>query len=216
MSRGWVTSNNTGGNGSARGHASHWFRPHPPENSVLSPPPSWGRVRVGASFAMILTLIYPSVGRKENTPYVRAWQMEPLSMALLASLTPAWVEVRFYDDRLDEIPFDEPTDLVAISVETFTALRAYKIARQFRARGVPVVMGGYHATLLPEEVQREADAIVIGDAEPVWRQLLDDARHHRLEPVYRGPGRRSLAGVRPRREIFQGKAYQNITLVEFA
>ena len=92
-------------------------------------------------FLMRLTLIYPSVGRKENRPYVRAWQMEPLSMAVLASLTPADVEVRFFDDRMEPIDFDEPTDLVAISVETFTAMRAYKIARQFRQRGVPVVMG---------------------------------------------------------------------------
>src|SRR2546423_1137799 len=144
---------------------------------------------------MILTLIYPSVGRKENTPYVRAWQMEPLSMALLASLTPPGVEVRFHDDRLDDIPFDEPTDLVAISVETFTALRAYKIARQFRARGVPVVMGGYYATLLPDEGAREADAVVVGDAEPVWAEMLDDARHRRLRPRYDGLGRRSLAGL---------------------
>src|ERR1700685_2518160 len=107
---------------------------------------------------MRITLIYPSVGRKENTPYVRAWQMEPLSMALLASLTPPGVDLRFFDDRVEEIAFAEPTDLVAISVETFTALRAYKIARAFRARGVPVVMGGYHATLVPDEVAQEADA----------------------------------------------------------
>src|SRR6516225_497985 len=141
---------------------------------------------------MRLTLIYPSVGRKENTPYVRAWQMQPLSMALLASLMPAWVEVRFYDDRLEEIPFDEPTDLVAISVETFTALRSYKIAREFRARGVPVVMGGYHVTLLPEEARQVADSLVVGDAEPVWAQLLDDARHGRLQPEYNGLGKRVL------------------------
>ena len=165
---------------------------------------------------MILTLIYPSVGRKENTPYVRAWQMEPLSMALLASLTPPGIELRFYDDRMEDIPFDEPTDLVAISVETFTALRAYKIAREFRARGVPVVMGGYHVTLLPEEAAREADAIVVGDAEPVWAQMLDDARHCRLRPRYNGLGRRCLTGLRPRREVFAGKPYQNLTLVEFA
>src|SRR5262249_55747222 len=107
---------------------------------------------------MRITLIYPSVGRKENTSYVRAWQMQPLSMALLASLTPPDIDVRFYDDRMEDIPFDEPTDLAVVSVETFTALRAYKIARQFRARGVLVVMGGYHATLLPDEVQEEADA----------------------------------------------------------
>src|SRR5262245_14366118 len=100
---------------------------------------------------MRLTSVFPSVGRTENRPYVRAWQMQPLSMALLAGLTPPDVDVRFYDDRLDDINFDEPTDLVAMSVETFTALRSYRIARQFRARGVPVAMGGYHVTLLPEE-----------------------------------------------------------------
>src|SRR5215471_2084403 len=121
---------------------------------------------------MRLTLIYPSVGRKENTPYVRAWQMQPLSMALLASLTPPGVQLRFYDDRMEDIPFDEPTDVVAISVETFTALRSYKIARQYRARGVPVVMGGYHVTLLPDEAAQEADAIILGDAEPVWLDVL--------------------------------------------
>src|SRR5271157_3104167 len=107
------------------------------------------------AYAMRITLIYPSVGRKENTPYVRAWQMQPLSMALLAGLTPPEVEVRFFDDRVEDIPFDDPTDLVALSVETFTALRAYKIARQFRARNVPVIMGGYHVTLVPDEAQQE-------------------------------------------------------------
>src|SRR5437763_11734851 len=137
---------------------------------------------------MRLTLIYPSVGRKENKPYVRAWQMQPLSMALLAGLTPPEVEVRFYDDRMEEIPFDEPTDLVALSVETFTALRSYKIARAFRARGVPVVLGGYHVTLLPDEARPEADAVVVGDAEPVWGELLDDARRRRLRPVDDGRG----------------------------
>jgi radical SAM superfamily enzyme YgiQ (UPF0313 family) len=164
---------------------------------------------------MRLTLIYPSVGRKENRPYVRAWQMQPLSMALLASLTPPDVELRFYDDRVEEIPFDEPTDLVAISVETFTALRSYKIARQFRARGVRVVMGGYHTTLVPDEASAEADAVVVGDAEPVWPELLDDSRNRRLQRVYRG-GRRALRGLKPRREIFRGKTYQNVTLIEFA
>jgi radical SAM superfamily enzyme YgiQ (UPF0313 family) len=165
---------------------------------------------------MRLTLVYPSVGRKENKPYVRAWQMQPLSMALLASLTPSDIEVRFYDDRMEEIPFDEPTDLVAISVETFTALRSYKIAREFRARGVPVVMGGYHVTLLPEEARQVADSLVVGDAEPVWAQLLDDARHGRLQPEYNGLGKRVLSDIRPRRDIFEGKEYQSITLVEFA
>ena len=104
---------------------------------------------------MKVTLIYPSVGRKAGKPYVRAWQMQPLSMAVLAGLMPPDVEVTFYDDRLEPIPFDEPTDLVVLSVETFTALRSYWIAAEFRARGVPVVMGGYHVTLFPDEAAEQ-------------------------------------------------------------
>src|SRR5690606_18100401 len=98
----------------------------------------------------------------------------------------------------------------------FTALRSYKIAGEFRARGVPVVLGGYHVTLIPDEAQQEADAIVIGDAELVWEQILSDAKQRRLQPVYHGVGRRNLTGVRPRREIFGDRSYQKITLVEFA
>jgi radical SAM superfamily enzyme YgiQ (UPF0313 family) len=165
---------------------------------------------------MKVTLIYPSVGRKEGKPYVRAWQMQPLSMAVLAGLMPADVEIAFYDDRLEAIDYDKPTDFVVISVETFTALRAYRIARQFRQRGIPVIMGGYHVTLIPGEAKQEADAIVVGDAEPVWSQLIDDARHGRLQPVYDGRGRHELRDIRPRRSIFAGRRYQNITLVEYA
>lgn len=165
---------------------------------------------------MKVTLIYPSVGRKEGKPYVRAWQMQPLSMAVLASLMPPDVETTFFDDRMEAIDYDAPTELVILSVETFTALRAYKIAASFRQRGVPVVLGGYHVTLIPEEAQLYADAIVVGDAEPVWDELLADARSGNLRPRYDGRGRRELSGVRPKREVFRGRKYQEITLVEFA
>ena len=77
---------------------------------------------------MRLTLIHPSIGKRAGERYIRTWQMEPLSPALLAGLTPTDVELRFYDDRMEPIPYDEPTDLVALSVETYTARRAYQIA----------------------------------------------------------------------------------------
>jgi radical SAM superfamily enzyme YgiQ (UPF0313 family) len=165
---------------------------------------------------MHVTLIYPSVGRKAGKPYVRAWQMQPLSMALLASLMPAEVETTFFDDRMEAIDYDQTTDLVVLSVETFTALRAYRIARQFRQRGVPVVMGGYHVTLMPTEAAGEADAIVIGDAEPIWDRLIADARQRRLQPLYDGRGHRVLRDVKPDRSIFAQRPYQKITLVEYA
>ncbi|MCO6043429.1 B12-binding domain-containing radical SAM protein [Aeoliella sp. ICT_H6.2] len=165
---------------------------------------------------MHVTLIYPSVGRKAGKPYVRAWQMQPLSMAVLASLMPREVEVTFFDDRMESIDYDAPTDLVVLSVETFTALRAYRIAAAFRARGVPVIMGGYHVTLLPSEASQFADAIVLGDAEPVWTQVLEDARRGTLQPQYDGRGKRVLSDIRPDRSIFGRRRYQNITLVEYA
>src|SRR4051812_34428715 len=163
---------------------------------------------------MRLTLIYPSVGRKEDEPYVRAWQMEPLSMATLAGLTPPDVEVRFYDDRMEVVPFDEPTDLVAISVETYTAKRAYQIASEYRRRGLPVVMGGFHASLRPDEVALYAESVVVGEAEVLWPEVINDYRHGTPKKIYRQPGRTSLAGARPDRRIFRGKRYLPVGLVE--
>src|SRR5215213_8404120 len=140
--------------------------------------------------------------------------MEPLAPATLAGLTPPGVEVAFYDDRLEAIPYDEPTDLVALSVETYTAKRSYQIASEYRRRGVPVVMGGFHPTLVPDEVAKYAEAVVVGEAEETWPRLVDDARHGRLQKFYRSTGRPSLAGLRVNRDIFRGKRYLPIGLVE--
>jgi len=126
---------------------------------------------------MRLTLVHPAIGRRLGQKYIRTWQMEPLPPALIAALTPSDVEVRFYDDRMEQIPFDEPTDLVAISVETYTANRAYQIASEFRRRGVPVVMGGFHSTLCPDEVALYAESVVVGEAERLWPDVIDDYRH---------------------------------------
>jgi radical SAM superfamily enzyme YgiQ (UPF0313 family) len=163
---------------------------------------------------MRLTIIHPCIGRKPGEKYIRTWQMEALPAATLAGLTPRDVEVRFYDDRMETIPFDESTDLVAISVETYTAKRAYQIATEYRRRKIPVVMGGFHATLCPDEVARHAEAVVCGEAELLWPQVIDDARHNRLEKFYRQTGRPSLAELKPDRSIFRGKRYLPIGLVE--
>jgi len=161
-----------------------------------------------------LTIVHPCVGRKPGQRYIRTWQMEPLPAATLAGLTPAGVDVRFHDDRMEQIPFDEPADLVAISVETYTARRAYQIASEYRRRKVPVVMGGFHASLCPEEVARFAESVVVGEAEALWPEVVDDARHGRLQRQYRAAGRTSLKGLRPDRSIFRGKRYLPVGLVE--
>ena len=163
---------------------------------------------------MRLTLVHPAIGHRAGENYIRTWQMEPLSVAALVGLTPPDWDLRFHDDRMEDIPFDEPTDAVVMSVETYTARRAYQIATEYRRRGVPVIMGGFHATLAPDEVERFAEAVVLGEAEGVWGSVLDDLRHGTLQKRYRADAPPSLAEVRYDRRLFQGKSYLPVRLVE--
>jgi radical SAM superfamily enzyme YgiQ (UPF0313 family) len=163
---------------------------------------------------MKLRIVYPAIGRKPGQDYIRSWQMEPLPVAALAGLTPPGVAIAFQDDRLEAIDFDAPADLVAIPVETYTARRAYQIASEFRRRKVPVVMGGFHATLAPDEVSRFADAVVVGEAEPVWANVIDDARAGQLQRRYKGAAQPCLSTIRYDRSLFAGKRYLPIRLVE--
>lgn len=164
---------------------------------------------------MRITFIRANIGRLDEGPFVERGRMEPLEIGVLAALTPPEVECLFYDDRMEEIPYDEPTDLVAITVEVYTARRAYEIAATFRRRGVPVVLGGFHATLCPEECLEHADTIYVGDAESHWAELVADAQQGVLRRVYRGvPGVPQAGGVLPRREHYRGKGYLPISLLQ--
>ncbi|MFN8498702.1 MAG: radical SAM protein [Anaerolineae bacterium] len=165
---------------------------------------------------MKLTLIKPNIGRLEHSLYVDEARMEPLQLGVIAALTPADVDVSLYDDRMEAIAYDEPTDLVAITIETFTARRAYEIADEYRRRGVPVVMGGMHATLLPSEVAQHANAIYQGDAEFLWSQVIENARQGRLRSAYVAPPGIPQPGIVPRRDIFHGKGYLPISLMQFS
>jgi radical SAM superfamily enzyme YgiQ (UPF0313 family) len=162
---------------------------------------------------MRLTFIHPAIGHRAGESYIRTWQMESLPVAVLAGLTPRDVETAFYDDRMEAIEFDAPTDAVAIPIETYTAARAYQIASEYRRRGVPVVMGGFHATLVPDEVARYADAVVTGEAEGIWAEVIDDLRYGTLKRRYHGE-QRPLSETRVDRRLFRGKRYLPIGLVE--
>jgi radical SAM superfamily enzyme YgiQ (UPF0313 family) len=141
--------------------------------------------------------------------------MEPLCFAILKSLTPDNIETTFYDERLEPIPLDEKTDLVAMTVETYTARRAYQIAAEYRRRGVPVVFGGYHPTFLPDEALLHADTVVRGDAEGVWRQIVEDAQNGGMQKLYQSSEFPELANVFPDRSIFKGKKYAPMALVQY-
>ena len=166
---------------------------------------------------MKLTLIKPNIGRREHSLYVDEARMEPLPLGILAALTPPDVEVVLYDDRCEAIPYDEKTDLVAITVETFTARRAYEISAEFKQRGIPTVMGGMHAMLIPEEVAQHCDSLIVGDAEPVWAQMIEDCRAEHLQKRYDAVQPVCPQGnVIARRDIFEGKGYLPITLLQFS
>jgi radical SAM superfamily enzyme YgiQ (UPF0313 family) len=100
----------------------------------------------------------------------------PLTLPTLAALVPKDVaaSVTCFDEGIMDVPLDLDVDLVGLTVITGTASRAYELAANFRRRGVKVVLGGPHVTLIPEEAQEHADAIVVGYAEEEWPKLLRD------------------------------------------
>ncbi len=161
---------------------------------------------------MKITFILPAIGKKPGQKYIGTWKMQPLTIAVLKALTPPEIETELFDDRIELIGYDTQTDLVCITVESYTAKRSYKIAQRFRERGIPVVMGGYHVTLCPEEAAEYCDSVLIGNAESVWREMLADVQNGTLKPSYRGTV--GAYDVQPDKSIFEGKKYLPVSLVE--
>jgi radical SAM superfamily enzyme YgiQ (UPF0313 family) len=108
----------------------------------------------------------------------------PLALAILDGLTPDHHNTQIVDDIVEDIDFEGSYDLVAISAMTIQVERAYQIADAFRDRGVKVIMGGMHPTVLPEEAKQHADSIVIGEADNIWEQVLDDCENNALKDFY--------------------------------
>jgi len=116
----------------------------------------------------------------------RVWK--PLSLLVVAGLTPPEWDIRVFDENLgvpDYTAMPRP-DLVGITAFTSQADHAYKVAAEFRSRGVPVVMGGIHATMCLDEASERVDAVVTGEAESIWGQVLEDAQQGVLKRVYTG------------------------------
>lgn len=137
-----------------------------------------------------------------------------LSLLTLAPLTPDGVEVRYREvDQIDELGELPACDLVALSTYSAQVFEAYALADRFRSAGVPVVMGGLHVTALPEEALAHADAVVVGEGEPVWAQLVDDARRGELRRVYRSERPFDLATApQPAFELLDLPRYNRLTV----
>jgi radical SAM superfamily enzyme YgiQ (UPF0313 family) len=137
-----------------------------------------------------------------------SFRFPSLSLAVVAAATPPHWETALCDEGFGPVDFSAEADVVAITAMTAQAVRAYEIADAFRSRGKTVVMGGFHASNLPDEALGHVDAVVVGEAEAVWPQLLADFEEGRLQRVYRADALVDTAAIPvARRSIFDGKGY---------
>jgi radical SAM superfamily enzyme YgiQ (UPF0313 family) len=147
----------------------------------------------------------------EESRYVRHRRLirfPQLTMPLLAAYTPPHWEVTHTDEIVQKLNFTIDADLVGITANTPAAPHAYELAERFRSRGIPVVIGGPHATLMPEEVKRHCDAVVVGEGELVWPTLLRDVEDGRLQPYYRSCDLPDLHNMpAPRWDLIKGRVY---------
>jgi radical SAM superfamily enzyme YgiQ (UPF0313 family) len=147
----------------------------------------------------------------------RSLRYAPLTLPTLASLIPADIEheVTLIDEGIEDVPHDLDADLIGMTVITGTAPRAYDLAHRFRARGIPVVLGGPHVTLVPDEASLHADAVVVGYAEASWPRLLRDFVHRRMRSRYDQDPDLSLAGLPPvRRDLIPRRRYLTTNVFE--
>lgn len=136
--------------------------------------------------------------------------MEPLALAYVAALTPPHWQVRIVDEVLEEMPDDngwDRPDLVGLTSLTITAPRAYALAGHFRERGVPVVMGGVHATLVPDEAAHHVDVVFQGEAEGKWETLIRDFEAGGLNPRYNGDATALQGLPLPRRDLYRRRYF---------
>ena len=130
-------------------------------------------------------------------PFLRiSFREAPLTATLLAALTPPELgfDIRICDASVSDVPMDGTFDLVAISIITGTAIEGYRLADHFRAKGATVVIGGVHATLLPDEAAAHADSLMTGFAEGTWPEMCRDFCNGALKPRYDG-GSPDLVGI---------------------
>ena len=161
---------------------------------------------------MKVTLISPKgpLYRSSGGIFRKSLRYQPLTLTTLAALAPPELDVQFelLDEGTGDVPLDLNADLVGMTVITGSAPRAYELAAQYRRRGIKVVLGGPHVTLLPDEAEQHADAICTGYAEQSWPQLLRDFAAGTLQRRYTQHPQLDLAGMPfPRRELFSKRDY---------
>lgn len=149
--------------------------------------------------------------------FQRALHYAPLTLTTLAALIPSELdaEVCIYDETVEKIPLDLQADIIAITAITGTSMRAYKYADYFRSKGIPVVLGGVHPTLMPKEAAIHADAVIVGLGDHSWPKLLLDYKAGTMQKFYHPDQDITLAGRPiPRRDLLKKERYVTMNSVE--
>ncbi len=132
----------------------------------------------------------------------------PLALPTIAGATPNDVDVTIVDEKVEEINFDEKVDLVGIGAMTPNINRGYEIADEFRERGVKVVIGGIHASMMPEEASEHADTVIIGEADYLWPEMIKDFKQNNLQRFYRYDTYPDLGNLTtPRHDLVKSDRY---------
>ena len=169
---------------------------------------------------MNILLIAPASGhwRRAGRPKFfngKTFRFSMLSLLTVAAETPPGHSIRLVDEQIEDIPWESNPDLVGITCMTALAPRAYEIADEFRARGVPVILGGMHPAFCPDEALAHADAILHGEAEGVWPEAVAAAERGRLGGVYRASEPFDLARLKPLpRHLMNSPRYGTIWAVQ--
>ena len=164
---------------------------------------------------MKLHLIFPT--KNGETYLFNKGLLAPLGLMYMAAYTPPDVEIKLIDENVERIDFSDVPDLVGITTMTATAARCYEVADTYRALGAKVVLGGVHASMLPEEALEHCDSVVVGEGENLWENVVEDARAGRLEPVYKCEAFTDFKHPRPpRRDLIDPKRYWSANNVQTA
>ena len=169
--------------------------------------------------ALKIALISPKgpLYRHRNGIFKKSLRYAPLTLTTLASLAPQELDATFqiFDEGIEDVPLDIDADLIGMTVITGTAPRAYELATHYRKQGIPVVLGGPHVTLLPDEAARFADSIVTGYAEQTWPQLLRDFVANTLKPRYTQGEQLNLENLPfPRRDLLDSRKFLTMDVFE--
>ncbi len=143
-----------------------------------------------------ILLINPSI---KNTIFgkMKTLALPPMGLGTLAALTPPDFKVTIVDENVEDLDFSAHADLVGVTSTTVQAPRAYEIMRRFRERGIPTVLGGIHASVCTEEAMNHADAVVEGEADDLWPEVVQDFAAGKLQKTYRAAAFPCLAGRAP-------------------